>query len=74
MARCTHGNVQDYTSTCLDCGRNIYESDEDYYKHLQEQKKRLQKSALSSKIEDLENQIAGLKSQPSKKEDEYGPW
>jgi 5-bromo-4-chloroindolyl phosphate hydrolysis protein len=29
-----HGVVQQYTEICLSCGRNTYETKEEYYQHL----------------------------------------
>ena len=37
MARCEHKNVQDFTECCLDCGRNIYETDDEYEAYLDKQ-------------------------------------
>lgn len=37
MARCSHKRVQQYTECCLDCGRNIYETDKEYEAYLDEQ-------------------------------------
>jgi hypothetical protein len=39
MARCPHKNVQQFTECCLDCGRNIYETDEEYLQYLRNLKK-----------------------------------
>lgn len=56
MARCKHdrGNIQQFTEVCLDCGHNIYESDEDYEKSLQEDIARLQGELRKKRIEQLE--------------------
>ncbi len=54
MARCPHNRVQEYTECCLDCGRNIYESDEDYVKHLRRQAR---KGKHDSEIEKLEHDL-----------------
>lgn len=53
MARCPHNRIQQFTEMCLDCGRNIYESDEDYLRHLRAR-------AGESEIEKLEKQL-GIK-------------
>jgi DNA-directed RNA polymerase subunit M/transcription elongation factor TFIIS len=65
MARCTHsrGNIQQFTEICLDCGRNVYETDEQYLQILREQveQKRRQnrQDAVSRQIEALEREFAG---------------
>lgn len=50
MARCKHdkGNIQQFTEVCLDCGHNIYETDEEYAE------------SLSSEIRQLEYQLSQL--------------
>jgi hypothetical protein len=50
MGRCQHKRVQDYTECCLDCGRNIWESDDEYEAKLD---KRLQ----SQRIEEKERRL-----------------
>ncbi len=57
MARCPHKNVQEFTETCLDCGRNIYETDEEYYKYLKKRKAEKDRNSLSDKIEKLESEL-----------------
>lgn len=56
MARCKHerGNIQQFTEICLDCGRNIYESDTEYEKHLHEEINRLRSELQQDRISDLE--------------------
>lgn len=54
MARCPHKNVQQFTECCLDCGRNIYESDAEYLADLRKQK------GLDGEIEQLEAEL-GIK-------------
>jgi len=49
MARCPHNNVQSFTECCLDCGRNIYETDKEYLRYLRSKDK-----STSDKIEELE--------------------
>lgn len=34
MNACPHKRVQDYTEICLDCGRSIYETDDEYEAYL----------------------------------------
>ena len=64
MARCPHRNVQGFTEICLDCGRNVYETDEQYLAHLRQEKARRQQeegsTATAREIEDLEREL-GLK-------------
>lgn len=50
MARCPHNRVGDYTETCIDCGRNIWETDEEYLRYLKELKQ-------ESEIERLEIEL-----------------
>lgn len=57
MARCPHNNVQQFTETCSDCGRNIYETDEEYLQHLLQQKQANARTALSNRIEALEVEL-----------------
>ena len=49
MSRCTHssGNIQQFTEVCLDCGRNIYETDAEYEASLQRDIRRLQEKMRS---------------------------
>jgi predicted transcriptional regulator len=73
MARCDHkrGNIQQYTEICLDCGHNVYETDEEYYRSLLEEKKRLMKNTLSGKIEKLEAEIEELRKQQAPPDEDY---
>jgi hypothetical protein len=64
MARCPHNRVQQFTECCLDCGRNVYESDEDYYKYLMERKG----NTLSNRIEQLEKEL-GISHPGNRKEE-----
>jgi hypothetical protein len=57
MARCPHKNVQQFTETCSDCGRNIYETDEEYLQYLLQQKQANARMALSNRIETLEVEL-----------------
>lgn len=58
MARCKHerGNIQQFTEICLDCGHNIYESDEEYEKSLYRDIAHLQGEIRKKNIEILESQ------------------
>ena len=57
MARCPHHNVQQFTECCLDCGRNIYESDAEYLQYLLQLKRAKQAKANSGAIELLEIEL-----------------
>lgn len=50
--RCDHsrGNIQQFTEVCLDCGHNIYESDGEYIRDLENDIR-----AMKSKLSDLSN-------------------
>lgn len=37
---CPHRNVQQFTECCLDCGHNIWMTEDEYLKHLKEEIKR----------------------------------
>lgn len=60
MARCPHKNVQEFTECCLDCGRNIYETDEEYFAYLLQKKRSQQQTDRSNRIEELEKEL-GIK-------------
>ena len=60
MARCPHHNVQQFTEVCLDCGRNIYESDSEYLAHLRDRRADQLRNQRSSEIERLEIEL-GIK-------------
>lgn len=34
LNKCPHKRVQEYSECCLDCGRNVYETDEEYADYL----------------------------------------
>ena len=74
MARCPHNRVQQFTECCLDCGRNIYESDAEYLKYLRE---RARAGKYDSEIEKLEAQLgirhAGNRNQPECDSDGWYP-
>ena len=56
MARCKHdsGNIQQFTEICLDCGHNIYETDEEYERELQREIYNLQAELRKTRIDRLE--------------------
>ncbi len=56
MARCKHdkGNIQQFTEVCLDCGHNIYETDEEYEKSLRQEIYHLRKELKQEQLADLE--------------------
>ncbi len=62
--RCPHNNVQQFTECCLDCGRNVYESDEEYLHYLRSLKK-------DDEIEKLEREL-GI-NHPGNQEQQGGP-
>lgn len=35
---CPHLRVQDYTECCFDCGKNVYESEEEYTRSIQQER------------------------------------
>lgn len=72
MARCTHssGNIQQFTEVCLDCGRNIYESDEEYAKYLESELRRFKADSLSKKIDAMEKEKARLEKELGTKDDD----
>jgi len=60
MARCPHRNVQQFTECCLDCGRNVYETDEEYMAYLKQRKAEKDRNTTSNQIERLEKEL-GIK-------------
>lgn len=63
MPRCPHRNVQEMTNLCLDCGRNIYETDQEYLADLRRQKQQRDQGgdpATRAEIERLERSL-GIK-------------
>ncbi len=58
---CPHNNVQQFTECCLDCGYNIYTTEEEYLKDLKEkarEKRRKDKSgAVANEIRELEKEL-----------------
>jgi hypothetical protein len=66
MARCTHsnGNIQSFTEVCLDCGHNIYETDEEYERTLKSEveslRRQLNQANTNANIDALEAEKAEL--------------
>jgi hypothetical protein len=77
MARCPHNNVQQFTEYCLDCGRNVYETDGEYYRYLKNLEKQQMRRSRSEEIERLEEWLGithpGNKNNQTNDEDEGGP-
>ena len=51
---CSHKNVQEFTECCLDCGWNIYTTEEEYYEELKKEARR-KKGFVPDKIKKLED-------------------
>lgn len=62
MSRCKHdkGNIQSFTEICLDCGRNIYETDEEYEAHLRQEIEQLRGQVRKDRISKLEDEKDAL--------------
>ena len=62
--RCPHNNVQQFTEMCLNCGRNIYETDAEYVKHLREKvaakREQVRAAKLEREAEKLEAELRSL--------------
>lgn len=58
MSRCKHdrGNIQQFTEICLDCGHNIYETDEEYEKSLIQEIEALRKIKGQDRLSKLEEE------------------
>lgn len=56
--RCPHKNLRQ--QQCLDCGRDINESDEEYLAYLKRLKRETYKSRIDAEIEQLEKEL-GIK-------------
>lgn len=52
---CNHVNVQSFTDYCLDCGYNLWMTEEEYKKRLEEEVKRA--GLLISQIDILEKAL-----------------
>jgi hypothetical protein len=74
MARCTHssGNIQQYTEICLDCGHNIYESDEEYEQGLQREIRGLQDELRKQRLVRLEQAKEDLQRELGRNNDDDG--
>ena len=76
--RCDHrgGNIQQFTEICLDCGHNIYETDDEYEKSLRQDIAYLRKELQQEKISDLEELKDKLQAELDKKrnKDEDHDW
>ena len=55
---CPHKNVQQFTECCLDCGYNIWMTEKEYLKKLEEEAR--EKNVLNKKITNLEDKL-GIK-------------
>lgn len=78
MARCKHdkGNIQQYTEVCLDCGHNIYETDEEYEASLQQELESLRGELREERISKLEDEKERLLKKLGRGEDDNnsGGW
>ncbi len=80
MPRCKHdkGNIQQFTEICLDCGHNIYESEDEYEASLKRDIYELRKQLQQERIADLEKTKDELESElqrrKNKNEDNSGGW
>ncbi len=76
MARCKHdtGNIQQFTERCLDCGRNIYETDQEYETSLKRDISILQSQVRSERIEKLEEMKESLLKELKKDDDNDSGW
>lgn len=74
MARCTHngGNIQQYTEICLDCGHNIYESDEEYEQGLQREIRGMQDELRKQRLVRLEQAKEDLQRELGRNNDDDG--
>lgn len=74
MARCKHtsGNIQSFTEVCLDCGRNIYETDEEYEASLKREIAQLRGDQKKKRIADLEDLRDALRDSLKDKDSDYG--
>jgi hypothetical protein len=51
---CTHSRIQQFTEVCLDCGANVYETDEERVKRLREEVSSLKREVLKKQADSLE--------------------
>jgi hypothetical protein len=59
--KCRHATVQQFTEMCLDCGRNIYETDAEYEHYLASEIQRLEGTKREKRIRRMEDRISELK-------------
>lgn len=58
---CPHKNVQQFTECCLDCGWNVYTSDDEYRARLKEElEDKLKRGGVPKDIADMEDAL-GIK-------------
>lgn len=78
MPRCKHdkGNIQQFTEICLDCGHNIYETDEEYEKSLRQEIEGLRSRVRQDRISKLEDEKDTLLKELGEKDDDNnsGGW
>lgn len=78
MPRCKHdkGNIQQFTEICLDCGHNIYESDEEYEASLRRDIQRLRAELRTHTIDKLQDEKDALERELGKNNDDNnsGGW
>lgn len=78
MPRCKHdkGNIQQFTEICLDCGHNIYETDEEYEASLQQEIEGLRARVRKDRISKLEDEKDALLRELGEKDDDNnsGGW
>lgn len=74
--RCQHvrGNIQQFTEICLDCGHNIYETEEEYEKSLRQDIAYLRKQLQQEKISELEKLKDVLQAELDKRRKTDGGW
>ena len=63
---CPHKNVQQFTECCLDCGYNIYTTEEEYMR-------KLAKELRPSQIRAMEKKL-GIKNKEDPEWNEYNNW
>jgi len=78
MARCTHSsrNIQQFTEICLDCGRNIYETEAEYAASLKREIADLKNKVQAKRTAALEDEKAKLLKELGEDDDDtnYGGW
>lgn len=71
MTRCSHQNIQQFTEICLDCGRNIHETDEEFLIDLHRRLK--QKGVKKSDLEHLEKHL-GINPKKDNDQTSFNNW